>query len=769
VDTDAREPALLRRIEELVAAAAADEPDRPEGPVLAAALTGLRAELGGLRADLGSLRAEIAGVRTGVDASVGRLAGELSAAKSETAALTGRHEELVDKVDDAVDILGEVKVVLPGLRSTLDAMPGGSQFDTLLTRVEDTVAARLDTVSADLRRTLAAGLTTASAGSRAAETASQEARSALEERLAAVEDTLDGLAERLEALTRDSIASATDRIAQVEQRIITLADSILAEQANAQNEWADSVRSALTDLAQAVDRNLSSLGVSLTDAVGHGHYADDERVAQVLGEIRAGVDDAVSGIEDRLAQHRDAGSADIGALRGFLETSYATSTGKLDEVRSVIAGGLAEARSGLVEELASTLSALETANDASRGLIEEEIGSLRTDLADALEEVRDRIAAGLDRSSESITSTVDEQRGAFDEVVRTLRSDVLDRVEAAHGEMLSALADMQAAVTAAGRANDDVTARLRDVEKTSSTTETTVSALHADWTEKSDSAVAVARQSSDAVLASVREHVEGSLAGIREALDRQTATVREHSEVLSGGTGRLVAAGHALLGYLAERDRIVEDERTQSFHELLDAFAEGLSAKERRKTSGRLADALERRRTARDADRYRKQLAGEQPADLPAPPADLAALAGPLAPPRAAKKAPAATTPSLATPVKAAKKAPAKVAKKAPPTKAAKKAAAKQLPAKESTAKEAPVETIAVQTVATEAAAVPAKTAKAAVPAKKAAARRAPAKKAPVQAPPEPGPADELETEPRPDAPISGDTGTPPVPPAEND
>src|SRR3954468_7381986 len=108
VDTEAREPELLRRIEALVAAAGDEEHERPEGPVLAAALTGLRAELGGLRADLGSLRAEIAAVRSGVEASVGRLAGDVSAAKSETASVAGRQEELGDQLDDITTGLNEI-------------------------------------------------------------------------------------------------------------------------------------------------------------------------------------------------------------------------------------------------------------------------------------------------------------------------------------------------------------------------------------------------------------------------------------------------------------------------------------------------------------------------------------------------------------------------------------------------------------------------------------------------------------------------------------
>jgi hypothetical protein len=312
---------------------------------------------------------------------------------------------------------------------------------------------------------------------------------------------------------------------------------------------------------------------------------------------------------------------------------------------------------------------------------------------------------------------------------------------------------MQTAVTAAGRASDDAMAKVRDLEQTNSSLESIVGALHKDWSGKSDSAVAAARESSEAVLASVRERIETSLGGIREALEKQTGVMREHGELVTGGTGRLVAAGHALLGYLAERDRIVEDERTQSFHELLDAFAEGMSAKERRKTSERLSDALERRRNAQDADRYRKQLAGEQPATIPAPPADLAALAGPLAPPRAPKKAATKATEEL-------RPAPLKSAKKT----AAKKTAVKKTAAKK-VAKKTPVKKAVGKTAASSPPAPPAMPpapvpAPAAAPARKTPVKKAAVRKAAAGQPPE---------RTAPEAPVSGETGQVSGPSDQND
>ena len=110
MDTDEHEPGLLRRIEEL-AAQAGDE--SPEAPVLAAALAGLRAEIGSLRADLTSLRADLTAVRTAVDASIGQLAGEVTATRSEAGGVASRHAELGERVDDLATVLDGVAAALP--------------------------------------------------------------------------------------------------------------------------------------------------------------------------------------------------------------------------------------------------------------------------------------------------------------------------------------------------------------------------------------------------------------------------------------------------------------------------------------------------------------------------------------------------------------------------------------------------------------------------------------------------------------------------------
>src|SRR5207302_10915676 len=191
---------------------------------------------------------------------------------------------------------------------------------------------------------------------------------AVEERLAAIEDTLDGLAERLEAVTRDTASAAGERISAVSARLDELATTTFAEQAAGQEQWAADIRSALGDLAEAMQRSLGSLGDSLNDAVRSGR----EEEHGYVDELRAA-------LEDRLAVVRDSSSARAADLRGFIEAFQVSTDGRLEDIQASLRGGLEQARSGLVEELATTIDALDRANAHSRQLVESEVGSLRED------------------------------------------------------------------------------------------------------------------------------------------------------------------------------------------------------------------------------------------------------------------------------------------------------------------------------------------------------------------------------------------------------
>jgi hypothetical protein len=70
-----------------------------------------------------------------------------------------------------------------------------------------------------------------------------------------------------------------------------------------------------------------------------------------------------------------------------------------------------------------------------------------------------------------------------------------------------------------------------------------------------------------------------------------------------------------LVGYLAERDKWLERERDRVLHEVLAEFAQGLSGRRRRGLSGRMHEIVERRRDARDAQRYRRLEAAQASED----------------------------------------------------------------------------------------------------------------------------------------------------------
>ena len=692
MDNDARGTSLLRRIEELAARAADEDQAPPEGPVLAAALTGLRAELGGLRADLGTLRADVSAVRSGVDTSAGKLTGAMSATQAETENLGRRHDELAAKVDNLADIVGEVRSVLPQLRTALaDSPTVATAVQAAVSQLEDNLEAKIETLAGDLRRTLSAGMSQAAAGSRAAETAWTEARAANEERMAAVEDTLDELAERLEAATRDTATSTDEQLRRVEAKVDELAATVLPEAFEAQTQWAQEVRAALSEIATAVDRSFGSLGESLTQAIGLGAEAGRTHTEEVAAGLSRSLDEAVAALDQRATMARDASAAANADLRGFLASFQSATEERLEQVRAALAGGLSEARAGLIEELRSTIESLESANAGSRRLVEEEVSSLRGDLADALEEVRDRIATTVTRADESIAGALDSQRQTFDEVVRELRSTVLDRLEESTATVATGLDQLRGGVTSAARAGEVTTAQVTSFAESMAGLEHVVGEMHADWDRRTDAAIDLVAQAGHAAVGEFRDEVREVIEDLRRSVDVGTQEVAGSKDLVVTATQRLVSAGEALLGYLARRDQVLEGERDRILHEMLDEFAQGLSAKERRGMGERVGAALDRRRDARDAERFR-QGAPTPTVDLPEVPADLTALAEPLPPPKkpkppkqqgaaktSAQTAPAKTPPAKAPPAKTVTKAASKPAVKTA-SKAAGKAAGTSAP-----------------------------------------------------------------------------------------
>jgi archaellum component FlaC len=492
-------------------------------------------------------------------------------------------------------------------------------------------------------------------------------RQANEERLAAIEDSLDGLLERMEAWGRDGTSTATERLESVDDRLAALSQSLQSERTAAENhrqstatsmqehgasldEWAEAVRSGLEELGDAVASSLGSLGATLQNS--SAREADRRHLEALVTELTATVEEVFNQLADRMSNmHGD-------VLDGF--------------------GG---ARARLVEELSGTINRLEQANIATRSTVEAELTELRGDLADALEEVREHVEGTVTEANTSIASNLDAHQAASE--------------------------DLRDSIHRAASNSDNAHQRVTSMQQVVERLDTVLTDLQADWRPRVDTVVAEGRAAAQGTLGDLRTEIEQTLAEMRAALSEQVATVRGASGMLGGGTDRLVSAGQALLAYLGERDRWLERERDRVLHEVLDEFAEGLSAKERKAVASRVGEALDRRRDSRDATRYRRTQEGLPAVEIPPIPEEVAALSEPVVPIKAPvrRSRPAPSTPAATKSAPPAKKAvskprSAKTAKKsATATKKAAPAVAKKAPAKKAASAAAPAKTAAKKAV----------------------------------------------------------------------
>jgi DNA-binding protein HU-beta len=527
----------------------------------------------------------------------------------------------------------------------------------------------------------------------------------VEERLAAIEDSLDGLAERFEALARDSAMDAGERLASLDDRLAALANAVQAERATAAehrertalvmqeqsstlDEWAEAVRSGLEQLGEAVTSSLGSLSASVAGSTSGAGEFDRRHLEALVVELSQTVEDSFGSVRDQ-----------IESFQGPLD-------GRIEELHHAVLDGFGSARARLVEEISGTIDCLEQANAATRTTVETELVELRGDLADALDEVRERVEATVAGASESIATTV----GGVDQSVAASLAEATESMATtltgAHEAMATTLLDTNESLTSslqdhqaatrslrkdfvsAAESSADSGARVVAMQEVVTRLDATLSDLQSDWRPQVDAVVAQGHAAAQSVLEEVQAELDVALKEMRTSLHGQVESIDQVTGSLGGTTERLVAAGQALLAYLGERDRWLERERDRVLHEVLDEFAQGLSAKERRAVSSRMGEALDRRRDARDAERYRRTQEGKPAIEIPPVPPEFADEAQPAVaepPPGTGPDAtapagttagaqPATTTAAETTAGRTAKKA-ASPAKK---TTAAKKTAAKK-------------------------------------------------------------------------------------------
>jgi methyl-accepting chemotaxis protein len=379
-------------------------------------------------------------------------------------------------------------------------------------------------------------------------------------------------------------------------------------------------------------------------------------IGALRSELTARVDAAVAEV-----QHAAAGRAGRGSPGATSPAGPAEGAGGPLETRlSVLErsrDALAERLEALARDGATTTRVLQSLTEALPGLddrVRTELGHVREAFEERTQQLAGVLARGLtdiaDEVDVAATTTRDAServtvlaevtevqrteverllQGVRDEVQdsgRALREDLLGRTTqqlASLGQRLDQLQEAVAAGAAgvgdrlgavdarAAQTADAVERALAGVEAVTAASERlrdTVESFRTEWPTRTWEVVQGARAVAEAVVLDVRAEVGAQLQDVRAVLERVVGTVEDARSGLDDGTDRLAQAGHVLVAYLEERDRLLEAERDRVLHDILDAFAAGLSARERSALAGRVSDVVARRRDARDAERYREAL-----------------------------------------------------------------------------------------------------------------------------------------------------------------
>lgn len=419
-----------------------------------------------------------------------------------------------------------------------------------------------------------------------------------------------------------------------------------------------------------------------------GATASSLPVAPVVAASLAGLRAEMTGLEERLATIEDTVSslADrIDSRLGALDDRIAALAQSVGSERTVAE----QHRERTTEALQEQATALDEWAEAVRAGLEDLGDAVATSLGTLGDTLQDPSAREADRRH--LEAMLTEVMGAVDEATRPIETQmsslyggVLDGFAAARDGLLDDLGGaLEALERAAVATRENVEGQLAElrgdfadaldemrehvsnvVGTSSDTVAGALDEMRADWQPRVDKVVSEGRAAAQGVLDEVRSDVRRAMTDLSDSLEGQIAVIATATGTIGGGTDRLVAAGQALLAYLAERDRILERERDRVLHEVLEEFAEGLSPRERRAVASRVGEAVSRHRDSRDAERFRRAHPGRDDIAVPDLPEVLERLAEPVpepVPARPPRRTPLRTAAAPTAPAPA-RKAPAKKA-----------------------------------------------------------------------------------------------------------
>jgi len=351
-----------------------------------------------------------------------------------------------------------------------------------------------------------------------------------------------------------------------------------------------------------------------------------------VGSLRSeagGLRTDLDGLEERVVASVDAGQRETTSLlRRFADELDETVTGALDASAQATAatGSTLEDARGVLE---SRLAVLEDAVDG----LSERLESLARDgattttarlheLDTTVRELDARLSAQGARTAELVGDRLGAMSAVLERTLSALQATVGEQsagVAALTGRFAGVGDELAGRVAELTTVVDERTGTLRtDVTERMAELEAAMSAFRTEWPTRTFEVVEGARAVAEGITREVRTEVGAQLDRVRAELARSVEQVTHAREGLDAQSTRLAEAGRVLVGYLEQRDRLLESERDRVLHDVLDSFATGLSSRERTALAGRMGDAVARRRDARDAERYRASLTGSAP-DAPGP------------------------------------------------------------------------------------------------------------------------------------------------------
>ena len=496
---------------------------------------------------------------------------------------------------------------------------------------------------------------------------------ALRTETTAVRNRLDGLSGRVDAAGEDTRGA-------LEARLAVLEDALRAELLSALRagrEQAARDRDATADLAVAVRTAL--------DGVRSALAPEQERAARLMAAVEAGLDhvraqvtteltgarrELASAISSQVATAVDAQTVALGPRVEALTAAAGATDASLRELRTelltTVSEDLRRTLSGLSDQTAARLQAIDDQVarqlDAVRAQFEtradELAGTLARGLLDIAEEVD--IAATTTRDASSRVTVLAElseaQRVEVERLLRELREEVVART----GELVAGLGQrvdelglglgsVDATLSESTAGAERVAAALEQLQDSTGRLDAAVAGFRTEWPTRTYEVVQGARAVAEGVVLDVRAEVGASLDSVRAVLRQVVGSVDAARTDLGDGTDRLARAGSVLVAYLEQRDRLLEAERDRVLHDVLEAFAAGLSSRERSALAARVTDVVARRRDARDAERYRAAVGSPV-----SPTVELPEQVSTLAPPPAGEGGPPATDEPVPVPEAAA-------------------------------------------------------------------------------------------------------------------